>query len=489
MTTSPAEYVRQPLPTSELHDIPDTAPTPDVLGDLLAFDRRFQDRVLRYFAALKLSWERQHAGRTFPGLCAEVDSVTGAMRPLAEQRVWSWGDCRALGIWAYFLQKGVVPAGRSEIELFDGSRCEVDLVAFYQDYCDLLHRSIRERYDACGGKLPFLADIASNRASDDPRNIRVRPEEYEASHVFLITALFQYAMLRGDDGALALGRQVFDETVRAGLDFRFVNHLTKRREPYEGHGSIMVTVGAVVDVLKSVELAEARGDRRWSGLIGELTSRMLPGIDYILDKHYDPRTGALWERNRDGQAYRDEHGRIIADPGHAAELCGFLAEFTRFLPDGAGGRWRRDAMLRAAQDILRWVDRVGYSPLGLLYKNVDVVSGGGCADTVRNGVGFLTAPWWNVRELASASARLLAATGDQAFWAIHRRAFHAGYRHYPNARIGGCFLQTLDAESGEPLPFHPATGNLDPMHDGRAREREIEALSELSAASAPRKNP
>jgi len=31
----------------------------------------------------------------------------------------------------------------------------------------------------------------------------------------------------------------------------------------------------------------------------------------------------------------------------------------------------------------------------------------------------------------------------------------------------------------KPLPFFPATGNLDPMHDTRAREREIEAMERL----------
>ena len=61
-------------------------------------------------------------------------------------------------------------------------------------------------------------------------------------------------------------------------------------------------------------------------------------------------------------------------------------------------------------------------------------------------------------------------------WDVYVKAFNAAYQHYPNRRIGGLLVQNLDAFTLEPLPIFPATGNLDPMHSPRAREREIEAL-------------
>ncbi|MFN2221339.1 MAG: DUF1385 domain-containing protein, partial [Candidatus Promineifilaceae bacterium] len=47
----------------------------DVRRRLLDFNAAYQLKGLRYFAALRLLWERQNPGRTFHGLCAEVDSV------------------------------------------------------------------------------------------------------------------------------------------------------------------------------------------------------------------------------------------------------------------------------------------------------------------------------------------------------------------------------------------------------------------------------
>ena len=95
------------------------------------------------------------------------------------------------------------------------------------------------------------------------------------------------------------------------------------------------------------------------------------------------------------------------------------------------------------------------------------------------GVRHRTAPWWNVRECCAASIKLYQLTGRQECLDAYCRAQNATYLNYPNKRIGGLMVQTLDADTLEPLPFHPATGNIDPMHCARAREREIEALELL----------
>ena len=43
-------------------------------------------------------------------------------------------------------------------------------------------------------------------------------------------------------------------------------------------------------------------------------------------------------------------------------------------------------------------------------------------------------------------------------------------------------IQTIDPLTLAPLDIAPATGNLDPMHDPRARVREMECLEELIAS-------
>ena len=77
---------RLPPDPSDLLFLEEPRLTPELRDRLLAFNYEYQLKGLRYFAYLKLLWEKQHPGRTFPGLCAEVDSISGAMRPLREQR-------------------------------------------------------------------------------------------------------------------------------------------------------------------------------------------------------------------------------------------------------------------------------------------------------------------------------------------------------------------------------------------------------------------
>ena len=94
-----------------------------------------------------------------------------------------------------------------------------------------------------------------------------------------------------------------------------------------------------------------------------------------------------------------------------------------------------------------------------------------------------TAPWWNVREHSAASLKLFTQTGDSRLPETYRRAQNASYLHYPNVRIGGQMIQTIHPYTLEPLDIPPATGNLDPMHDPRARIREIECLETIRAGT------
>jgi len=75
--------------------------------------------------------------------------------------------------------------------------------------------------------------------------------------------------------------------------------------------------------------------------------------------------------------------------------------------------------------------------------------------------------------------KLYQLTGDERMWQAYVKSFNATYANYPNPALNGLMIQTLDADTLRPLPYHPATGNLDPMHSPRAREREIEALEAI----------
>jgi hypothetical protein len=80
--------------------------------------------------------------------------------------------------------------------------------------------------------------------------------------------------------------------------------------------------------------------------------------------------------------------------------------------------------------------------------------------------------------------KLYEMTEDEAYLKMYRKAQNATYLNYPNEKIGGLMVQTLDADTARPLPFYPATGNLDPMHCVRAREREIEAMEIILARTS-----
>ena len=450
--------------TADLLPAPDFAVdagklAPEDVRRLLGFNREYQNRVLAYFAEIRREFERRHPGRRFAGAFGEVDSISGLMRGPDEARAWSWGDCRGLGVWSYFLRKDVVPDS---------------LRGFYSNYVDFIHGALVERRRLNHGELPFLVDPASNLASADPRNIPTSPGRHEPTVVFAAAAFLQYALLRDDPEAAATGLDYLEKAIDCGVNHRNVDHITKQVSPNHAQGFMMVTVGAIVDTLKC---AAAVPDGRGKGWIETLPDKAAALVRLILDKHHDPASGAFWESVRpDGQPLPDASGRLLCDPGHSAEFCGFAAELCAFLPDNG----LKSELLAALPRIVAFIDANGYSPAGALYKSVDARGAGGIPDRVGDGGrAYKTAPWWNLRELAAAALKLHQLTGDPGCLRAYRRAFQATYRHYPNQRIGGLMFQTLDAETLEPLPFHPATGNLDPMHCPRAREREIEALELL----------
>ena len=470
---------RVPLSKAELYVLEEEQLTPNTVQRLLEFNRTYQQRNLCAFIKFRMDWQDAYPDRRFPGVCAEVNSITGKMRPLPEQRAWTWGDGRGLGVWAAFLMKGRIADEERLITLASGAERSVNLKAEYDAYCDHIYQSLVDRYEGAGGHFPFMVDLDTNRASDDSRNYVAAEGEVTAGEIFCLTAMYQYAMLRGNADALAVGQDLLKKCTDAARTGAY-----SRREDNVGHrfqGSPMVTVGALVDILKSIAVLEGRGDRAYSHLVPELIDRAREMVDYILGHHYDPETHTFWEENdAEGRPFINSHGEQVCDPGHTAEACGFFAELCAFIPedDQAPRQWKRTDILAAIREMNDLVTRLGFSERGVMYKNIDLLTGKGIVDRSGGGAqaGKSTAPWWNVREHCAACLKIFELTGDERCLKGYRKSQNACYLNYPNANTGGLMVQTLDPHTLQPLDIHPASGNLDPMHSARAREREIEAL-------------
>lgn len=104
-----------------------------------------QERNLRFFLSLRAKWLEEHPDRRFPGLCADVNPLTGEFRRLEEQRHWGWGDGRALSTWSIFLLRNRVPC-RKVVLRFDGWRGpEVGLRDGLEEYLRVIYSGMLSR--------------------------------------------------------------------------------------------------------------------------------------------------------------------------------------------------------------------------------------------------------------------------------------------------------------------------------------------------------
>lgn len=472
---------RVPLDQSEIVLLKGNALTPGICRSLLDFYNDYHEKNLTYFCQLRARWHKEHPGRFFKGLCANVNPLTGEFRPSAEQKYWGWGDARGLGIWSVFLIDDRVPDKRVTLDLGGGERRNANLRQSLSDYCDILYEGLVERYEKNDRRIPFTADIETGLADDHPRN----KARGGFSNVFAVNGLIQYGMLKKNKDALGLGLQLLDDVYAAIDSGQFDSDSEVPQTQTESHGPRMILLGVLGEVLKSISVLEGRGIAAYSHLKQTLVHKSLPFIEHILDHHYDGDRPAFWETSDlNGHPYVDEKGRITVDPGHTAECAGFLAELVPFLPEqwpGAGMQthpWNKEKVLQAALNLFLFAAEIGFSERGVMFKHVDLNTGQPLPD-VQAGVDHPTAPWWNVRELCAAALRLYTLTQEERIVPAYRKAQNASYLVYPNGNIGGQMIQMVHPFTLEPLDVAPATGNLDPMHDPRARMREIENLERL----------
>jgi hypothetical protein len=467
---------RVPLSQNEIVLFEGEALTPDICRQLLDFYADYHEKNLTYFLQIRARWHKENPGQFFKGLCANVNPITGEFRPMAEQKIWGWGDARGLGIWSVFLIDGRVPDKKVVLDLGGGEEKRVNLKQSISEYCDILYEGMMERYEKNNKRIPFTADIETGLADDHPRN---KPTG-GFSNTFFINGLIQYGMLRKNQDALELGLQLLDDVYAAIGSGQFGSDSGVSETKTESHGPRMILLGVVGEVLKSISVLEKQGITAYSDLKEALVEKSLPFIEHILDNHYDGDKPAYWEiSDLNGHPYVDEKGRITVDPGHSTECAGFLAELVPFLPQEWGSeKWNKHTVLEAALNILLLVAKIGFSDRGAMFKFVDLNTGEPLSD-VQAGVDYPTAPWWNVREFCAAALRLYTLTKDERIIPAYRKGQNASYLFYPNKNIGGQMIQMVDPFTLQPLDVAPATGNLDPMHDPRARIREIENLEML----------
>ena len=483
---------RIPLDNQDIVLFDEPTLTKAMCTKLLDFYRDYQEKNVAFFLTLRKQWHHHNPGRSFPGLCANINPITGEFRTPAEQKIWGWGDGRALGIWSVFLNMDRIADKEIGIRLDDTSEISINLLSGMEEYVDVIYTGLVERYRQNAGVIPFAVDLdTEDTPALDSRGFKkpsVSPSEKGIgfSNTFAINGFLQYGIFRKNSESFQTGLDILKNVADAITDNRFSISVKQLPADTMLHGPRMITLGVIGEVLNTFEYIEkARGDQGYRSHRDPLVEMAIPFIEHILSHHYRDTPSAFWEYSTtSGEPMQDSAGFTVIDPGHASECAGFLAELVPFLPESWGStRWDRKTVLEAALRIHLFADRIGFLESGAMTKYADLHTGKPLPDTqAADAQGRMTAPWWNVREHCAAALRLYTLTRDTRLLETYRKAQRASYVFYPNKRIGGQMIQTIDPVTLEPLDIAPATGNLDPMHDSRARLREIENLEILLGA-------
>ncbi len=450
------------------------------IDSLLHLFMRYRKIHQEFFLRRKYEWETMYPGEP-GGICAELDSISGEWLPKAKERNWTWGDGRAIGLWSYRLAAGTIPDEEVEIKFRNGAK-SVNPRREYESYCELLREKLLERRRVNNGRFPFVCERKSMLSS--PGYPEPAPENPSFSDLFCVGGLLNYAIYKNDSGLLEDSESWLDEITASINTDNFASEQNPDAEKQKLHGPEMIVLGVCVDALRTIQATGKPFGKTAKFLLDTGLSR----INRIMKNFMEPDTGRMWEVNdlennpvRDGKTW-------ICDPGHAIEDAGFLAEFASLTQNGFAKHVppeaNPNAIIAAAANVVRFMTGAGYSQAGLMYKRINLLTGSdyGMFDAELDGVPVKSAPKWNVREHAAAALKLYELTGDKKLLEGYRLAQNAAYGKYVNPKLDGMMMQNLYADTGKPLPLNPATANIDPMHDGRARDREIEILKRLRSA-------
>jgi len=436
--------------------VPDNLAPDDRLLELI---ERYRATYLDYFlAAFDQSRTAVNRGGFF-----NINSVTG--RPYDHNLCYSWTDGRALGELS-----AARMARLGDPELVDA-------------YVEHLYDALVERWEL-NGYFPHVVVDTTNLPADDPMNVKLGPGQSSFSHTFVLNGIFQYALLRDSAEAWERGMALLEDLEASLRDDRFLEGAAPRPAGRRAQGPFMIALGALADILESLSALYGRD----SDVFHDRAARFLEVgrlcVEHILANHLRPEDHAFWELNENGQALRDEEGRVVTDPGHTIEFTGFAARFAAFLGPDEGA-----ALLGTVRRIFRWAAAAGFhSERDLIYKNVDrdtrapiqdafvetiveTVSPevfrehfGGRTDPVR----IATFPWWVPMELVAAASILRRGDNSGEVDQHLLRAVRGIFTYYPNERIGGLCYQNMADEYFEYIDVPPATHSLDLMHSHRS---------------------
>ncbi|MBL8026534.1 MAG: hypothetical protein JNL74_08990 [Fibrobacteres bacterium] len=452
--------------------------TKEACAKLIEFYESYQEKNWNLFLSLREEWATLHPELPLSdALCANINTITGEFRPVKEQRIWCWGDGRALGIWGYSLLCDLVPD--KTVTLRNGK--SVNMKDALKSYCDDILAGSIKRYELNKGTIPVAASPATGLADDHPWNPETGIGIKTFSNLFTVTGWVLYGIYTDNSTIVDKGIKEFDSVLKSFETFTFHTGASMLSPAFRVHGPRMIALGVAGEILKGLDSVEKKGISKWSGIKNDIIVKAIKLLEYILDGNYRQDPISFWERSNPDGTPMTIDGITTVDPGHASEFSGFLAEVIPYLPaEWGSSKWNREKALKAALYCHLFAGRVGFSPKGVMYKAVDLYTEKPLPDGQAIGAnGRLTAPWWNVREHCASALRLYTLTRDNRLIESFRKAQHASYTAYPNPIIMDQMIQTIDPETLEPVDIAPATGNLDPMHDPRARIREIENLKIL----------
>jgi mannose/cellobiose epimerase-like protein (N-acyl-D-glucosamine 2-epimerase family) len=394
---------------------------PRIDGDLM---REYRDYLT---VRIEFLLDRYRRFPKFPGVQTGYNSITGQEFPPEDLYPYSWINGRGACVFARFAD--AFPQYRE------------DLHAFAQHTIEALeaHWRINDRH------FPFMANLDG---TERKVGAGCPPGFKSYSDLYAAMGFLEYGVRRRDAGRLDMARQIFEETVHALEQNRFVTE----PDPTPPDRLLENPWSVALDVAN--EFAKQLGDRRY-------LAHGAQAVAYLLDHYFLADRGYYIEYiTPDGRPFVDEEGRDIVDPGHAIEFCAFAIEFARLAEQGGQYADLCRRITAVAPALLRWNVEHGWNRRHPgIYKTIDAKRG----RPVNN-----TMPWWILPETLLSLLLAYERTRDAGFLQSYQDAHNAYFSTYMNPRTSYGPFQNISGQTGEPVDIVPACKFQDPeFHSGK----------------------